>query len=77
MDVHQEFLPALAFAISFFAAAIFRISLCEMRRQAKLVKIKSKMYSNNKIVIQGFMILLYHSSIIIQVWYKKIKSVRI
>jgi len=26
-------LPALAFAASFFAAAIFRISLCEMRRQ--------------------------------------------
>ena len=29
----KEFLPALAFAASFFAAAIFRISLCEMRRQ--------------------------------------------
>ena len=33
---HQEFLPALAFVASFFAAAIFRISLCEMRRQGML-----------------------------------------
>jgi len=32
----KEFLPALAFAASFFAAAIFRISLCEMRRQEVL-----------------------------------------
>jgi hypothetical protein len=29
----KEFLPALAFAASFFAAAIFRISLYEMHRQ--------------------------------------------
>src|SRR3989344_9220219 len=79
---------------SLSAAAEFRISLCEMRRQEKrccacpthpcahnkrnsLVKIREKIYSNNKIVIQGFIILLYHSSIIIQVWHKRIKSARI
>jgi len=32
----EEFLPALAFAASFFAAAVFRISLYEMRRQEVL-----------------------------------------
>jgi len=64
----KEFLPALAFRFQFFsAAAEFRISLCEMRRQEKrccvcpahpcahnknsLVKIKEKMYSNNMISI--------------------------
>ena len=35
----KEFLPALAFAASFFTAAIFRISLCEMRRQIKYQRI--------------------------------------
>jgi hypothetical protein len=42
-----------------------------------LVKIKEKMYSNNKIAIQGSIILLYHTIIIIQVWNKRIKSARI
>jgi len=58
----KEFLSALAFRFQFFsAAAEFRISLCEMRRQKQscvcpahpcaynknsLVKIKEKMYSN-------------------------------
>src|SRR3989338_1215586 len=64
----KEFLPALAFRFQFFsAAAEFRISLCEMRRQENLlclcpahpcahnknslVKIKEKMYPNNMISI--------------------------
>ena len=64
----KELLPALAFRFQFFsAAAEFRISLCEMRRQSEncvcpahpcahneqnsLVKIKEKMYPNNMISI--------------------------
>ena len=42
-----------------------------------LVKIKEKMYSNNRFKIQVFIILLYHTIIIIQVWHKRIKSARI
>ena len=61
---------------SLSAAAEFRISLCEMRRH-KLVKIKEKMYSNNRFEIQVFIILFYHTIIIIQVWHKRIKSARI
>ena len=42
-----------------------------------LVKIEEKMYSNNRFKIQVFIILFYHTIIIIQVWHKRIKSARI
>jgi len=34
-----------------FSATEFRISLCKMRRQEKLVKSKENMYSNNRFKI--------------------------
>jgi len=78
--------PSLSAAAEFR----FRFAKCAVRKRGvvfappsrahttlnSLVKIKEKMYSNNRFEIQVFIILLYHT-IIIQVWHKRIKSARI
>ncbi|PIP26581.1 MAG: hypothetical protein COX31_01610, partial [Candidatus Moranbacteria bacterium CG23_combo_of_CG06-09_8_20_14_all_40_16] len=74
----KEFLPALAFSAPQFF--VFRFTKCVAKKEVvftppsrahttinSLVKIKEKMYSNSRVRIQGFIILLYHTIIIIQV----------